>query len=59
MSECYCDFLAFAPQWYQGLYSGVKAVLSTVCSQEVIPCFTSAPTVITCHPGASQGFGER
>jgi len=53
------DILAFAPQWYQGLYSRVRTLLSTVCSQEVIPCFTSASTVITCHPGASQGFSER
>ena len=49
---------AFAPQWYQGLYSRVKTLLSSVCCQEVITCFTSAPIAITCQPGGSQGFSE-
>jgi len=29
------------------------------CSQEVITCFTSASTAITCQPGSSLGFSER
>jgi len=50
---------AFAPHWYQGLYSRVKTLLSSVCSQEVITCFISASVAITCQPGASQGCSER
>ena len=46
---------AFASQWYQGIYSRVKKLLSSVCSQDVITCFTSASIPITCQPGASQG----
>jgi len=51
--------LAFVPQWYQGLYSSVKTLLLSVCSQEVITCFTSVSTAITCQPAASQEFSER
>ena len=50
--------LGIGPTMYQGLYSRVKTLLSSVCSQEVITCFTSATIAITCQPGASQGFSK-
>jgi hypothetical protein len=59
-AQCSLHTISASPsQWHQGLCSRVKKMLSSVCSQEVTTCITSASTPITCQPGASQGFSER
>jgi len=63
INTCTCEadgtrkisMLSPLPSWHLP-HSGtrVKTLLSSVCSQEVITCFTTASTAITCQPGASQ-----
>jgi len=47
--------LSICPTMVRRLTFQGKTLLSSVCIQEVITCFTSTSIAITCLPGASQG----